>query len=164
MLGSTVNQNLENMRRFRHERPRANARRASGFTLVELLVVILILAALMVIALPRYFNAVYRARVRGCQSQIAVMNTATQAFFARNKVWPTVVEEMCESTAPSWVVAPPLEEVPECPFGVPYELVPLLQDGTVGGAPSQDNPQVAVTINVWDHFDGSWQKALDHRE
>jgi len=145
---------------------RTNSRAAGpsrAFTLVELLVVILILAALMMIALPRYFSAVYRSRVRGCQAQIQIINTSCEAFFARNKVWPATVEEMCESTAPAWVVAPPLTEVPQCPFGTPYELVSILQDGTVDGSPTQENPQVGVTVNDWDHFEGSWKSALEHR-
>lgn len=141
---------------------RSGLRSARGFTLVELLVVLVIIAALVLIALPRYFQAVYRSQVRGCQSQIEVISTATQAFFARNKQWPSTLDEMCESTAPSWVVAPPLPEVPLCPFGVPYELVPLLQDGSVGGAPAVGNPQVGVQVNVWDHFDGSWKTAETH--
>jgi type II secretory pathway pseudopilin PulG len=130
---------------------------------VELLVVLLILAALMLIALPRYFSAVYRSRVRGCQAQIEITSTSFQVFFSRNQVWPTTIEEMCEPTAPSWVVTPPLTEVPTCPFGVPYEVVPILQDGTSGGTPTPDNPQVGVTLNTWDHFEGSWKKALDHK-
>ncbi|MFB3880587.1 MAG: prepilin-type N-terminal cleavage/methylation domain-containing protein [Armatimonadota bacterium] len=141
---------------------RSAAWRRSGFTLVELLVVLLIIAALVLIALPRYFHAVYRSQVRGCQSQIEIISTATQAFFARNNQWPSTLEEMCESTAPSWVIAPPLPEVPLCPFGVPYELVPLLQDGSVGAAPTTGNPQVGVQVNVRDHFEGSWKNAETH--
>jgi prepilin-type N-terminal cleavage/methylation domain-containing protein len=145
-------------------RQRSAARRhGRGFTFVELLVVLLILAALMLIALPRYFSAVYRSRVRGCQAQIEITSTACQVFFSRNRVWPTTVEEMCEPTAPSWVVAPPLTEVPICPFGVPYEVIPILQDGSVGGVPTPDNPQVGVTLNTSDHFEGSWKKAFNHK-
>jgi prepilin-type N-terminal cleavage/methylation domain-containing protein len=148
---------------FSQRRSRQGIGLHPGFTLVELLVVILILAALMVIALPRYFHAVYRSRVRGCQAQVQIINTSVEAFFARNKVWPETVEEMCESTAPSWVVAPPLTEVPACPFGLPYELVTLLQDGTKGGEPTPGNPQVGVELNTWDHFSGPWKAAEDHR-
>jgi prepilin-type N-terminal cleavage/methylation domain-containing protein len=136
---------------------------ARGFTLVELLVVILIIAALMMVALPRYFNAVYNARVRGCQAQIQIINSSCEAFFARNKMWPATVEEMCESTAPSWVIAPPLTEVPTCPFGVPYVLVPMLQDGSKDAAPTPGNPQVGVTLNTSDHFEGGWKKAKEHQ-
>ncbi len=132
--------------------------------MVELLVVILILTALIVIALPRYFHAVYRSRVRGCQAQIQTVNTSCEAFFARNRVWPAIVEEMCEITAPSWVVAPPLTEVPQCPFGVAYELTPVMQDGSVGGASAPGNPQVGAELNTGDHFDGSWKMAVRHKE
>lgn len=137
--------------------------RGRGFTLVELLVVIVIIALLLVIAVPRYFRAVYTARVRGCQSQIKIINTAAQAFFSRNHRWPTTVEEMCEQTAPPGVVGAPLTEVPQCPFGVPYELRPVLEDGSVG-TPTPDNPQAGVTVNTEDHFDEFWATALRHRE
>lgn len=137
--------------------------RPSGFTLVEVLLVLLIIAALVLIALPKYMRAVYNARVRGCQSQIKIITTASQAFFARNRVWPQTVEEMCRTTAPSWVVGPPLEEVPYCPFGTPYELEPVLQDGTVG-VPTLGNPQVGVAVNTEDHFAGSWISATVHLE
>jgi prepilin-type N-terminal cleavage/methylation domain-containing protein len=147
----------------RTERARQARRAVHAFTLVELLVVILILTALMVIAIPRYFEAVYRAKVRACQANIQIVNTATQAFFARNKVWPALVADMCETTAPSWVIAPPIQEDPLCPFGVPYEFRPVLQDGTVGGSPAPGNPQVGVELNVADHFDGPWKTAQGHK-
>ncbi len=140
-----------------------NALRGKGFTLVELLVVILILAALMLIALPRYFHAIYKSRVRGCQAQIAIISTSCEEFFARNKVWPSTVEELCAPTAPSWVVSPPLDDVPLCPFGVPYRIIPVLHDGTAGTPPSPENPQVGVEVNAADHFDGSWKLAVEHR-
>ncbi len=150
--------------RYRSDSIGVEERKRSGFTLVELLVVLLILAALMLIALPLYFRAVYEGRVRGCQAQIKVINTATQAFHARNQTWPEIVEDMCRPTAPSWVIAPPLEDVPRCPFGTPYELVAILQDGTVNAAPTAGNPQVGVTVSTAEHFEGSWITATRHRE
>ena len=148
---------------IRHHRTREAASLCGrGFTLVEILVVIMILAALMVIALPRYYQAIYSGRVRGCQAQITVISTACQAFYARNKAYPQTVQEMCVETAPAWVVAPPIEAVPKCPFGTPYELVAILQDGTVRGVPTPDNPQVGVTVNTWDHFEGSWKLSREH--
>ena len=133
-----------------------------AFTLVELLVVIVIIMILLVIAIPRYFHAVYTAQVRDCQSQIKIISTASQAFFARNHVWPASVEEMSRGTAPSWAVGVPLDAVPECPFGVPYHLVPALQDGTTG-PPVDGNPQVGVMVDVSEHFDGGWITATEHR-
>jgi general secretion pathway protein G len=151
------------MRTHGNHRPLKRMKRSPGFTLVELLVVILIIAALIVIALPRYFHAVYMSRVRGCQSQIKIIGTATQAFYARNHVWPSTIEQLARTTAPAWVVAPPLDDVPQCPFGVPYRLVPELEDGT-RGTPTRDNPQVGVGVAVEDHFEGSWINTVRHRE
>lgn len=151
------------MRTYRNQRVRRRPNRSRAFTLVELLVVILIIAALILIALPRYFHAVYMSWVRGCQAQIKIIGTASQAFYARNQVWPATIEELAESTAPDWVIAPPLDDVPRCPFGVPYRLVPELQDGTTG-APTPDNPQVGVAVAIEDHFEGQWINAVRHRD
>jgi type II secretory pathway pseudopilin PulG len=130
---------------------------------VELLVVIVIIAALMLIALPRYFHAVHSAWTRECQSQIRIINTSTQAFFARNHKWPTAVEEMVQGLTPSWVVGAPLTSTPECPFGVPYQLTPALEDGTVGNS-TPGNPQVGVVVNADDHFEnGEWTNAVRHK-
>ena len=151
------------MRAYRNLRATRGPSPLRAFTLVELLVVVLIIAALIVIALPRYFHAVYMSWVRGCQAQIRIIGTATQAFYARNQVWPSTVEELAIRTAPPWVVGPPLDDVPTCPFGVPYRLVPELQDGTTG-TPTPDNPQVGVTVDIDDHFEDNWVNALRHRE
>lgn len=76
------------MKRHQWNRRMTVGSAGSGFTLVELLVVILILSALLLIALPKYFHAVYASRVQGCKAQITIINTATQVFFAKNKVYP----------------------------------------------------------------------------
>jgi general secretion pathway protein G len=134
-----------------------------GFTFVELLVVLLIISALLLIALPKYFHAVYASRVEGCKAQITIINTAAQVFFSKNKVYPATVGEMCVSTAPAWAKSPPLDGVPMCPFGTPYTLIPILQDGTTGGSPTPGNPQVGVAVDSAEHFEGPWKTASRHR-
>ncbi len=54
-----------------------------GFTLVELLVVIILVAVLVAIALPRYMDAVYRGKVAACKQNISDLNTAIQAYQAK---------------------------------------------------------------------------------
>lgn len=51
-----------------------------GFTLVELLLVLFILATLAAIVLPRFSGTTERARVTAAQTQISTLKTALDAF------------------------------------------------------------------------------------
>jgi len=147
-----------------------------GFTMVELLVVIIIIAVLVAIALPRYFAAIYAGRVHACQSNFKIINTATQAYFAQNKAWPTLVSDMLQGTqgtAPAGMKTGQLTEMPLCPFdqvgGTPhtYDLLGVLEDGTTAaiGGGTATNPQVGVEVDSAGHFDtntGPWQSATTH--
>jgi prepilin-type N-terminal cleavage/methylation domain-containing protein len=141
-----------------------------GFTMVELLVVIIIIAVLVAIALPRYFAAIYAGRVRACQSNFKIINTAAQAYFAQNKAWPTLVTDMVQGTAattPVGMKGAQLTELPICPFdttadgsAIPYLLTPVYE--TPGDATS---PQIGVETAETGHFDattGPWQTAIKH--
>ena len=143
-----------------------------GFTMVELLVVIIIISVLVAIALPRYFAAIYAGRVRACQANMKILNTAVQAYFAQNKVWPsageTGVKEMlppdnADALTPPTMKGGQLTEMPICPFATatvlkPYELVAVYETPGDSGT-----PQVGVVTN-WDgHFkDSKWQSASEH--
>ena len=58
-----------------------------GFTMIELLVVILFLAALAIIALPNFLNQVGRAREVEYQNAIGAINRAQQAHHFENGVF-----------------------------------------------------------------------------
>ena len=60
---------------------RAQSRK--GFTLVELLVVVLILAILMSVALPLYLSAVGDSQKKVCRSNLQTISTAVQAARTR---------------------------------------------------------------------------------
>jgi general secretion pathway protein G len=95
-------------------------RRRSGFTLIELMVVMAIIALLLTIALPRYFGSVDRAREATLKQSLAVMRDAIDKFYADNGRYPNEladlermrylravpVDPMTDSAA-TWVVAPP---------------------------------------------------------
>jgi len=133
--------------------------------------VIIIIAVLVAIALPKYFAAIYAARVRSCQANMKIINTAAQAYFAQNKDWPTEVENMLEPGLPGANVPPgmkggQLTEVPICPFHVdlvsehPYELVPVYEDPA-----DATTPVVGYVVDWNGHFTasaGSWQSASVH--
>ena len=136
-----------------------------GFTMVELLVVIIIIAVLVAIALPRYFAAIYAGRLNACKSNFKIINTAAQAYFAQNKVWPPVgtagVDEMRISSSAK--KSGQLTENPICPWGVPYALVAVGEDASQ--SVSASNPQVGVETDWTNHYiSAQWQTATMHVE
>jgi type IV pilus assembly protein PilA len=55
--------------------------RREGFTLVELLVVVLILAILMAVALPLYLRATAHSERRACRANMRTLANAEQAYY-----------------------------------------------------------------------------------
>lgn len=60
-----------------------------GFTLVELLVVVLIIGVLSAIALPQYTTAVERSRSAEALSLLTAISDAAQRYYFQHNVWPT---------------------------------------------------------------------------
>ena len=91
-----------------------------GFTLVELLVVIVIIGILVAIILPNTFQAINQANIKECASNIRSIDTAIQMYYTENRAWPSALTDL----APYF----PDEDgdgtgdMPVCPFGVAYTL------------------------------------------
>ena len=97
-----------------------------GFTLMELMVVMAIVASLLTLALPRYFNSVERSKESVLRQDLAIMRDAIDKFYADRGRYPTVLEELAEKrylrkvpldpftdSATTWaVVAPPDADAP----------------------------------------------------
>ena len=68
-------------------------RNRKGFTLVELLVVVLILGALAAIAIPRITASAYSAKEKACATNIDIMNSQIEMWAANNDGdYPTLAE------------------------------------------------------------------------
>lgn len=67
---------------------------AAGFTLIELIVVLAILAALLSIAAPRYFMHVERAKEATLMQNLNVMRDAIDKFYADKGRYPEGLEEL----------------------------------------------------------------------
>lgn len=65
-----------------------------GFTLIELLVVMAIIATLLSIVAPRYFDHLERAREASLQQSLAVMRDAIDKFRADTGVYPKDLQEL----------------------------------------------------------------------
>ncbi len=77
-----------------------------GFTLVELMIVILIVGILVGIAVPVFVSARGNAADKVCRANVRVLKSAVGVYNARNGSYPTSIEEL----VPEFV-----SRVPQCP-------------------------------------------------
>ena len=61
----------------------------SGFTLIELMIVVAIIAILAGILIPNFVNARAQAQTAACESNIRAIATALELYYADNQVYPT---------------------------------------------------------------------------
>jgi general secretion pathway protein G len=71
-----------------------DARAARGFTLIELLVVMAIIATLLMIAMPRYFQSLERSRETVLKQDLAVMREAIDKFYGDLGRYPESLQEL----------------------------------------------------------------------
>lgn len=83
-------------------------KKCRGFTLVELMVVLAIIALLLTIALPRFFSGYERAKEATLKQDLSVMRNAIDKFYGDKGVYPATLQEL--------VVARYLREVPVDPL------------------------------------------------
>lgn len=94
--------------------------RARGFTLIELIVVMAIVALLAGIAAPRYFASVDRARANSLRSSLAIMRDALDKYAADKGRYPDSLQQLVDDrylrtvpldpltdSADTWVTQPP---------------------------------------------------------
>lgn len=72
-------------------------KRAQGFTLIELIVVMAIVALLVGIAAPRYFHSIERAKENSLRSSLRVMRDAIDHFAADRGRYPDSLDELVQA-------------------------------------------------------------------
>lgn len=95
-------------------------RRKNGFTLIELLVVMAIIAILVSIAAPRYFNSVEKSKEAVLKQDLSTMRDAIDKYYSDNDKYPSELNDLVTKkylrkipvdpitdSASTWVVVPP---------------------------------------------------------
>jgi type IV pilus assembly protein PilE len=61
---------------------------ASGFTLIEVMITVAVIAIIAAVALPAYFDYVTRSRLVEARANLADMRTRMEQFFLDNRTYP----------------------------------------------------------------------------
>ena len=91
-------------------------KKREGVTLIELLIVVLILAALSAIAIPRISQSAHNAKANACDTNVDVMNSAIEMYNADTGGYPAVIGDVTGSTT----YFP--DGAPVCPLTVAYVM------------------------------------------
>lgn len=91
-----------------------------GFTLIELLVVLAVIALLLTIAVPRYFQSVDRSKEAVLKQDLATMRDALDKYYGDTGKYPDALEDLVSKkylrnlpvdpiteSATTWVIVPP---------------------------------------------------------
>ncbi|MCH8194179.1 MAG: prepilin-type N-terminal cleavage/methylation domain-containing protein [Planctomycetes bacterium] len=65
-----------------------------GFTLVELLVVVLILGALAFVAIPRIGQSTTTAKNNACDTNVDLLNSQIELYYATSGTWPAALTDI----------------------------------------------------------------------
>jgi general secretion pathway protein G len=127
-------------------------KRQSGFTLIEIMVVVVILAVLGSLVVPRILENVDKARVTRAAADIRAIQTALETYRLDNFKYPTteqglmaLVKQPADPTITNYRSEGYLPSLPKDPWnnpyqyaspgsdGRPYEITTFGRDGKQGG-------------------------------
>ncbi len=109
-----------------------NRRRERGFTLVEIMIVVLIIGILLAIAVPSFINARERSRANACRSNLRQIQAAKEQWAMANNQGPTATPAQAD-LSPDFI-----QNWPSCPSNGNYTIGNMSTNPTcsIGGTHS----------------------------
>ena len=89
------------------------SRSHAGFTFIELLVVMVIIAILLSIVSPRYFNSIDKAKESVLRQDLGILRDAIDQFYSDTGNYPLSLEELVERSYLRSIPIDPLTESDE---------------------------------------------------
>ncbi len=125
------------------------SRKEKGFTLIELVIVIAIIAILIAVAIPIYQNVTRSAAQKSHDANLKVIDSAVQQYFMDNGKYP---EKIADLTSPKQY----LEDIPLLP-----ELITsnIEERGTISGDAVNGYALYKENGVVWAGPLGNWDGA-----
>ena len=114
-----------------------------GFSLIELLIVMVIMGLLAALVGPRMFGKVGKSKQNAARSQMALLETALDTYRLDVGKYPSDLQSLRTSDGEKWDGPYLPKSVPQDPWGNPYvykrtdngevEMISLGANGTEGG-------------------------------
>ena len=117
--------------------------RPDGFTLIELLVVMAVIATLLSIVAPRYFNSIDRSREAVLRQNLSIMRDAIDKFYSDTGKYPLSLNQLVEEryiravpidpmteSSQTWIEVPPTDPEIEGMYDVRSSSDRQALDGT----------------------------------
>jgi len=107
------------------------AARARGFTLIEVMVVVVILGILAALIVPKIMSRPDEARIVAARQDVAAIVQALKLYRLDNLRYPTTEQGLAAlvaaptipPAAPNWKAGGYLERLPKDPWGNPYQFL-----------------------------------------